>query len=452
MSEIPHVWTCPSCGRRVPNRVAECRCGYQQAGAPPPLPEAAPPRAASGKPWGIMVVALLVAGGAVLAMVPRMSSPGSGPAITPVIAEASPAAAADVSAPAPFVPPVVVRPGAFKPAAPAAAEAPPSTPASLEDVVSRVVPAVVSITAGRSRGTGFYIRPDTVLTNIHVVEGQTSVEIVSGGSKRTARVMSTSPGADVAVLQVYGPDPEQPTLALGTAQGVRVGQEVIAVGSALGVLSNTVTRGIVSAMRTTGEVTLIQTDAAINPGNSGGPLVDRAGRVIGINTLKVGRGAESIGFAVAIDHARDLLSGQRRASSAAPVAGLNTMLRSGGPSEGEQQREQGEQQYAAVMQWAARGADQIDGYWAKYSKTCVRSARRSGDREWFAVYEPNGLVISAHSEYDCQQFFQTLANNAQQIKAEVDKATESARRAGVYPGVLRDLRRRHRMDWGGWDR
>ena len=324
--------------------------------------------------------------------------------------------------------------------------------ASLEDVVSRVIPAVVSITAGSSRGTGFYIRPEYVLTNIHVVNGQSSVEVISGAAKRTARVMSTSPGADLAVLQVYGPDPQQATLPLGSAHGLRVGQEVIAVGSALGVLSNTVTRGIVSAMRTTGDVTLIQTDAAINPGNSGGPLVDRAGRVIGINTLKVGRGAESIGFAVAIDHARDLLSGNARASAPAPVAGLNTMLRSGGPSQGEQQREQGEQQYAAVMQWAARGADQIDGFWARYARACVANARRAGDRDWFAVYEPNGLTISAHSEYDCQQFLDTLSRNAQQIRAEVDKATESARRAGVYPGVLRDLRRRHRMDWSGWDR
>lgn len=459
MSEIPHVWTCPSCGRRVPTRVPDCRCGHRQADAPPPLPQPSAPRpAAAGTPWSLIAIGLLVAGGAVLAMVPRLSTPAdsAAAAITPVTDAIAPRGdateGATEGATTAFVPPVVVREGAFKPAAPPAAEPAPGAAASLEDVVSRVVPAVVSITAGSSRGTGFYIRPDHVLTNVHVVNGQSSVEVFSGGAKRTARVMRTAPGADLAVLQVYGPDPQQPTLTLGTAQGVRVGQEVIAVGSALGVLSNTVTRGIVSAMRATADVTLIQTDAAINPGNSGGPLVDRAGRVIGINTLKIGRGAESIGFAVAIDHARDLLSGQARAAAPAPIAGLNTMLRSGGPSEGEQQRQQGEQQYTAVMQWAARGADQIDGLWTRYARACVANARRSGDREWFAVYEPNGVTISAHSEYDCQQFLATVARNAQQIKGEVDKATESARRAGVYPGVLRDLRRRHRMDWQGWDR
>ena len=76
-------------------------------------------------------------------------------------------------------------------------------------------------------------------------------------------------------------------------------------------LSNTVTRGIVSAIRDVGTVTLIQTDAAINPGNSGGPLVDRNGVVIGINSLAVAaREGQGIGFAVAIDHATPLLNGQ----------------------------------------------------------------------------------------------------------------------------------------------
>jgi hypothetical protein len=241
-------------------------------------------------------------------------------------------------------------------------------------------------------------------------------------------------------------------LQLGTASSLRVGQEVIAVGSALGVLSNTVTRGIVSAVRRTGEVTLIQTDAAINPGNSGGPLVDRSGRVIGVNTLKIARVAESIGFAVAIDHALALINGGSQAPAAPPVAGLNDMLRGGAPSEGDAQREQGEKEYAAVLEWADRNGQQIDSYWDRYSKTCVASARRSGDRPWFAIYESNGITITSNSAYDCQQFLDTLRNNATQLKGEVDRVADAARRKGVYPGVMRDIRRRHRMDWPGWER
>ena len=90
-------------------------------------------------------------------------------------------------------------------------------------------------------------------------------------------------------------------LPLGQVASVRTGQEVIAIGSALG-LQNTVTRGIVSARRQAGRVVLLQTDAAINRGNSGGPLLDRNGVVLGVTTLKMGGQAEGLGFAVAADH------------------------------------------------------------------------------------------------------------------------------------------------------
>ena len=93
-------------------------------------------------------------------------------------------------------------------------------------------------------------------------------------------------------------------------------------------LSNTVTRGIVSAIRDVGPVTLIQTDAAINPGNSGGPLVDRNGVVIGINSLAVAaREGQGMAFAVAIDHARPLLSGQGSTADAqTPLTALNQAM------------------------------------------------------------------------------------------------------------------------------
>jgi hypothetical protein len=61
-------------------------------------------------------------------------------------------------------------------------------------------------------------------------------------------------------------------------------------------------------------------------------------------------------------------------------------------------------------------------------------------------------VISFHSAYNCEQFLDTLRTNADRIKAEVDKVTDVARRKNVYPGVMRDMRRRHRLDWPGWDR
>jgi len=175
--------------------------------------------------------------------------------------------------------------------------------------------------------------------------------------------------------------------------------------------------------------------------------------VIGVNTLKIARVAESIGFAVAIDHVNALVNGQGQVTpTAPPVSGLNDMLRGGAPSDGDRQREQGEQQYAAALEYASRNADQIDGYWDRYSKTCVSSARRGGDRAWFGVYEPNGITITINSAYDCQQFLDTLRTHADRLRAELNRNGEGARRNGVYPGVMRDLRRRYHLDWSGWDR
>jgi V8-like Glu-specific endopeptidase len=324
----------------------------------------------------------------------------------------------------------------------------PASPA-LEDIVGTVVPAVASIQAGQARGTGFFIRPDTVLTNAHVVEGHTSVQLQAGDAKYTARVVTTSSGTDLAMLQVYNANPRQAVLRLGSASTARVGQEVIAIGSALGVLQNTVTRGIVSAVRQAGPVTLVQTDAAINPGNSGGPLIDRTGQVIGINSMAVAsRIGQGLGFAVAIDHAMQLLNGQSSISTSTPMSGLNQLM--GAPSDGDQLRERGAQAYAKVLEWAARNGDQLDNYWNRYSATCLAGATPMGSRAWFAVYEPGGVRISTTSSYNCTSWLDTITSQADQIRAEVTKATEQARQTGVYPGTMRDLRRKYRMDWAGW--
>jgi hypothetical protein len=323
---------------------------------------------------------------------------------------------------------------------PSPAEAAPAStteePSSLEDIVGRVLPAVASIAAGQSRGTGFFIRHDRVLTNAHVVDGQSSVRLQVGNTSYTARVATIAQGSDLAILQVYNASPQQPTLQLGSASTARVGQEVIAVGSALGVLSNTVTRGIVSAFRDAGTVRLIQTD----------------GVVIGINSLAVAaREGQGIGFAVAVDHATALLSGQRvNASIQTPLAALNKAMSEAG--DGDAMRLKGEQAYTQAIEWAARTSQPLDEYWNRYASNCVRSSTRSGDRPWFAVFEPDGIDLNVISSINCQGWLDTLRTNALPIRSAIDQAAEAARRSGVYPGVMRDLRRRHRLDWTGWDR
>jgi len=419
----------------------------------------APPEQASSPATAnslLLLVGGLVVGGGLVLMLTRPATPTVDvPAITlseqpAETAQPAPDSGTDApQGPATTAGISLLTMQAPQPADTAATAAP---PAALEEVVGRVLPAVASIAAGQARGTGFFVRHDQVLTNAHVIDGQSSVRLQVGEATYTARVVSVSQGSDLAILQVYNPDPKQPILRLGSASTARVGQEVIAVGSALGVLSNTVTRGIVSAIRDVGTVRLIQTDAAINPGNSGGPLVDRNGVVIGVNSLAVAaREGQGIGFAVAIDHATPLLSGQgANASAQTPLTALNKAM--GGAGEGEDLRARGEQTYTQALTWAAQNSPQLDDYWNKYAPNCVKASVQNGDRPWFAVFEPNGVSLNVTSNLDCQGWLDNLRTNASQIRNTIDQAGEIARRSGVYPGVMREIRRRNRLDWSGWDR
>ena len=446
-------WDCPSCGRRVPGRIRDCRCGCAQPGAY--AAEAADNSQGTGA-WrvGLPLLGLGLVLGAALALYPWRSAPSA--AATPVN-EPRPAATAATATAAVQTADV---PGEGEDSTAAVSrEEPieavrsvtaPVADAPLEDLVSRVVPAVALVQAGQNRGTGFFIARDRVLTNAHVVDGQSTVRLQVGEASYSARVTNVSTGSDLAVLQVTNPNPNQPLLTLGSVSSARVGEEVIAVGSALGVLSNTVTRGIVSAIRKAGQITLIQTDAAINPGNSGGPLVNRAGQVIGINSLRAGQQAEGVAFAVAIDHATQLLNGERLTGSQTPLGNLTQIL--DGRSDGDQLRTKGEQEYASALDTAARGATELDSLWTRYAPGCVASAVASGDRPWFAVFTSGGVRLGSSTTVDCPGWLDAVKTRAEVVRADVERAAEAARQRGVFPGRTRDLRRHYRLQWNGWDR
>jgi serine protease Do len=172
-------------------------------------------------------------------------------------------------------------------------------------------------------GSGCIVDPaGLVLTNKHVVnDGLAAYSVILNDGRRfTAEILSRDPVNDVAILKIEttaaGKSKEKlPSLDLGDATRLELGQSVIAIGNALGMFKNTVSLGIVSGLSRaiTAQADpssppqelrgLIQTDAAINPGNSGGPLVDRDGRVVGVNAAIIS-GAQSVGFAVPINAAR----------------------------------------------------------------------------------------------------------------------------------------------------
>ncbi len=194
------------------------------------------------------------------------------------------------------------------------------------NVFKRVSPSVVHITTTAEQrdffnrrlgevpaGTGSgFIWDDTghVVTNYHVIANASSAKVtLADQSEFSAKLVGAFPDRDLAVLRIEAPVAKLPAIALGSSRELQVGQKVYAIGNPFG-LDFTLTTGIVSALnREIESVTrrtirnAIQTDAAINPGNSGGPLLDSAGRLIGVNTsIYSPSGASAgIGFAIPVD-------------------------------------------------------------------------------------------------------------------------------------------------------
>jgi len=304
------------------------------------------------------------------------------------------------------------------------------------------------------RGSGFFVRPDTIITNAHVAGSDLTVRIRrTGGDTSTAHVETVARDLDLAILRLSSPQADQRTVSLGTAIAIRTGREVVAIGSALGVLQNTVTRGIVSGVRLVGGVTLIQTDAAINPGNSGGPLIDRSGNVIGINTMGV-MSAQGISFAVAIDHAQQLLTGQHTATTnATPALSLSQTLNSrASGSDTDMAREQAGRAYEETIAQLAKRADALDDYWRRFrSATCYLGAISGRfDREWFALFDRRAMQGSVAN--GCESSFTDAQQQANAVRDGVVAAEEAARRADVYPGMRRDVLRKYKLDYAGWQR
>jgi serine protease Do len=223
-------------------------------------------------------------------------------------------------------------------AAPLLAAPLPSRRSEIVEVVDKVAPAVVNISAeqtvrrsrsvfdqfflgldarpAKSLGSGVIIDPKgIILTNDHVISGASRIlATTKGGQELACELVGSDADNDLAVLRVKKPGAALPTIRLGTSSDLMIGETVVAIGNPFG-LSNTVTAGVLSALGRSvpGDnqrvySDFIQIDAPINPGNSGGPVVNIQGDLIGIATAIIGGGAQGIGFAIPVDRARRIVS------------------------------------------------------------------------------------------------------------------------------------------------
>jgi hypothetical protein len=201
-----------------------------------------------------------------------------------------PATTAKAAAPSPAAPPPAAARSSLSPAQIAAAS----------------TPAIVSIRTPLGLGTGFVVRADGwVVTNLHVIDGAAEARVTLSDKRSypVLEVVNASAGHDLALLHIQAQG--LPVLRLGKSEAVRAGDAVVAIGHPLG-LEDTVSNGLVSAVREVGELTALQISAPIAPGSSGGPLFNDQGEVIGVATAIL-RGGQNLNLGMPVKYVQELM-------------------------------------------------------------------------------------------------------------------------------------------------
>jgi len=184
-----------------------------------------------------------------------------------------------------------------------------STSEDFSGIIEDSLKSVVTVRTDVGQGTGFIISDDGfIVTNAHVLSGGRELYVLDYEQyEHSTELVGYNITYDIALLKISG---DYHSLELGDSDHIQIGEKVIAIGNPLG-LQFSVSEGIVSAVNregSNGMSVYIQTDAALNPGNSGGPLINKEGKVIGINNFKIG-GGENLGFALESNYIKEVVNG-----------------------------------------------------------------------------------------------------------------------------------------------
>jgi S1-C subfamily serine protease len=329
------------------------------------------------------------------------------------------------------------------------ADLPEASAPPLEDMIERAMPAVVMIQTPKSRGSGFFVKSDLVATNAHVVTGFQSATITThDGAMLTGRIGQLSDQYDIALIQVQ-PGQADTQLPLGDSANLRLGQGIVALGWAQSLTQSTVTRGIVTGLRRDGERSLLQTDAVPHPGDSGGPLLDRRGEVVGITTARGESG--TTGYAVAIDDLKPFVTRMNQNVTTTFDPQATAAADPPHESDADVRRTAGLQRYTETLNAVEHFAADLDGMWARYKVQCqITTVPPGQSHEWFGLYDSRSPLHQTQPQ--CARFLVEIERRAGEIGGAMTSAAEVARQADVYPGPLRALRTKLRLDYSGWER
>ncbi len=203
----------------------------------------------------------------------------------------------------------------------AGAPGPPAPPAhqTPAEIAKHSTPAIVSIRTEHSLGTGFVVDKDGLIaTNLHVIVGRGRLVVILPDQRQfpVLEVVSHDPNVDLAIVRIAAHD--LPTLSLGDSEAMHAGDPIVAIGHPLG-LEDTVSNGLISAVRALDGVTVLQISAPIAPGSSGGPIFNERGEVVGVCTALL-QGGQNLNFGVPSKYVRALLDAPEPMSIAAFAA------------------------------------------------------------------------------------------------------------------------------------